>query len=756
MAQQRSEKQYNNFTKGLVTEVSPLTFPENAALDISNLILERSGKVSRRLGINYESGFGLKSTALDPISLGITKISYHVWPTPSGHNEISLGVVRVANKLWFVDTLTENPSANFILSGNPLTISGLGNSNIDVAIIHNNFVFVSKDLDTPIILQYISPTSITVTPYTVKVRDIWGIHQDQAIDARPTTLSDSHSYNLRNQGWSNRIYNTCNTAGIDSIQCTFNKMGSFPSNADIWTLGKIADLDSPDYQEYDPLTLHKNSIDKAPAAKGRFIIDIYNRGTSRKTEGQSEGLSALATLPQDRETGRISTIASFSGRLFYSGIESQVVGADKNSPNYAGIIFFTQVGASIDSLSMCYQEADPTSPEISDIIDTDGGSIHIPDISRVHKLLATRTSVLVFAQNGVWEIFGDTGGFTATSYQSSKVSNIGVESPYSIIETPTGILYWAKGGIFILTQDQMSGRYKVDNVSITTIQTLYNRISDTAKKYAIGFYEEIQNRVRWLYNDFAEYNELSYVNKYNKELIFDLTLGSFYVNELVQTEASPFVAAYAPIPKFVRNDLLDTVYVGDVPVQVGVEEVVSRARGFKDVREGEYKFLTITDTSFTLSEYNSTFFRDWIASNGTGYNYSSYLVTGYEIYQDMMRKKQAPYLVVALEKTESGFTSNGTGLDALNPSSCLVQAQWNWTNTATGNKWGTIFQAYRLPRVYFPSITNDNFDTGDTVIVTKNKLRGIGRALSLKFQSEDNKDMRILGWGTTLTMNGNV
>lgn len=756
MAQAKSEKQYNNFTKGLITEVSPLTFPENAALDINNLILERSGKVSRRLGINYETGYALKSTGLDEISLGITKISYHVWPTPSGHNEISLGVIRVGNKLWFMDTLTENPSNNLILGGTPLTITGLNNSNIDVAIINNNFVFVSADLDTPIILQYESVSLITITPYNLKVRDIWGIYESTTLDNRPVTLNDIHSYNLRNQGWSNRIYNTCNTAGIDSIQCTFNKLGFFPSNADIWTLGKIADLSSADYSEYDPLTMAKNSIDIATAPKGRFIIDVYNRGADRKVQGIAEGLSAVATLPQDRETGRISTVASFSGRLFYSGVESQIVDADKNSPNYAGVIFFTQVGSSIISLSKCYQDADPTSEEISDIVDTDGGTIHIPDISRVHKLLSTRTSILAFAQNGVWEIFGDTGGFNATSYQVSKVSSVGVESPYSIIETITGIFYWAKGGIFVLTQDQMSGRYKVDNVSITTIQTLYNRISDTAKKYAIGFYEEIQNRVRWLYNDFPEYNELSYVNKYNKELIFDLTLGSFYINEITQTEVSPFVASYAPIPKFVRNDLLDTVYVGDVPVVVGIQEVVSRARGFRDVRESEYKFLTVQATSFTLSEYASTFFRDWITYNGTGFNYSSYLVTGYEIYQDMMRKKQAPYLVVALEKTESGFTSNGTGLDALNPSSCLVQAQWNWTNTATGNKWGTIFQAYRLPRVYFPSITNDNFDTGDSVIITKNKLRGIGRALSLKFQSEDNKDMRILGWGTTLTISGSV
>lgn len=756
MPQQKAEKQYNNFIKGLVTEVSPLTFPENSALEINNLILERSGKVSRRLGVEMETAFAYTLTGLSEATLKNTKVSFYSWATPSGHSEINLGVVRVRDRFWFMNTLTENPSANPVLSGGFITVSGLGDADIDVAIIHNNLVVVSKNLTYPVLFKYISSSSITQTSIPIKVRDIWGVNDGLGLQQRPSTLSNLHHYNLFNQGWSDLQWSSCGT-GVASIACTKNVLGVYPSNADVWTYGKDAEIGVPSYNAYNPELMAKSSFRNAWSAKGRMVIDIYDRGASRKASAMHDGFPSGGSLPVDRELGKLSTVASFAGRLFYSGIISSITGGDSFSPNYSGMVFFSQVGYSTDSLGKCHQDADPTSEEISDIIDTDGGVIHIPEISYVHKLLSTRTSLLVFAQNGVWEIFGDTGGFTATSFQVSKVSNVGIESPYSIVETNDAIFYWSKGGIFALTQDQISGRYKIENISITTIQSYFNGIKDIAKKYAKGFFEEIHNRVRWLYNDTQDYEENNYVNRYNRELILDLTLGSFYVNEIAMSDQTPYIASYAPIPRWIRSNTMDSVYAGNEPVLVNADEVVTAATSLSDERESEYKFLVMYNDKFTLAEYSNIIFKDWVISNGAGYTYESVLVTGYEIYQDFMRRKQVPYLIVALERTEDGFFSVGSGgLDASRPSSCLVQAQWNWANSLSSNKWGTIFQAYRHVRHYMPSGVGDLYDTGESVIITKNKLRGIGRALSLKFQSEEGKDMRIIGWATTVEMGRTV
>ena len=62
-----------------------------------------------------------------------------------------------------------------------------------------------------------------------------------------------------------------------------------------------------------------------------------------------------------------------------------------------------------------------------------------------------------------------------------------------------------------------------------------------------------------------------------------------------------------------------------------------------------------------------------------------------------------------------------------------------------------MFQAYRFNRNYIPDNVVDPFDYGYEVIVSKNKLRGRGRALSLYIYSEEGKDMHLLGWATTLT-----
>jgi hypothetical protein len=172
-------------------------------------------------------------------------------------------------------------------------------------------------------------------------------------------------------------------------------------------------------------------------------------------------------------------------------------------------------------------------------------------------------------------------------------------------------------------------------------------------------------------------------------------------------------------------------------------------------RSAQFSLLTIRGTSFTLSKYNGSEFMDWKTSDGTGVTYSSFLITGYELFGDIMRQKQIPYLFFYLQQTEDGFTAAGSGTGAHftlnNQSSCKVQAQWNWANSSASGQWGQEFEAYRLLRNFTPSGAGA-FDSGDSMVVTKNKLRGSGKCISLFIKSETGKDMRLLGWGYPVTM----
>ena len=740
-----TEKLYRTFVKGLITEASPLTFPENASIDEENFVLERDGSRSRRLGVDYEGGYSLTSTGYTSAQLATGKQSFHKWETPGGDTTKAIGVIRINDKLWFVDLLTNAPSSNLLNSASSITISGLSSSEIETTTINNKLIIVSADLSKPVLLTYNTSTdTVTQSTISILVRDIWGVDDTLDVNTRPATLSNSHKYNLRNQGWATGVQTS---TGADAIDRTFTVLGVYPSNADPWTLGKISNPSDANFEKFDPTTLKNNSTSNFQAAKGSYIIDAFNRGSSRISKS---GISSLVT---DQEAGNITTVCSYAGRLFYSGINSNITSSDARSPNYSGYVFFTSVITGDDKLGFCYQEADPTDPDLNDLVTSDGGSIQIPEATQILKIIASQASILVFADNGVWEIYGDTGGFIATSFQSSKVSPNGIKSAKSIVNVSGNFLYWSKAGIYLINPEQVSGRFKAQSISLTTIQTLFLDIPTLGKNNCKGFYDEKENRVRWLYNDSDTYTSANYLNSYNKELILDLTLQAFYTNSFSSLASnSPYVADYVEIPGYSLAAADSIVMAGSDEVITSSSDTVIITEDIVSSESSQFSYLTITGTSFTISKLNSSSYTDWkTAGSGTGAAFSSYLVTGYELFQDTMRKKQVPYIFFYFNRTEDGYELDGSDLILSNQSSCLVQAQWNWADSANSGKWGDQFQAYRLLRNYIPTGVSDPFDYGDSVIVTKNKLRGSGKTLSLKIQSSAGKDMRILGWGVTAT-----
>ena len=740
-----NEKQYNTFVKGFITEASALIFPENASLDEDNFTLERDGSRSRRLGLNYEPGHLLKDTGLDPVILQSARTNFFRWDTTSEGFSKSIGVIRVYDRLWFIDLLNESPSSAFLNNGNYISIFGLENSDIDAAVVNSNFIIVSQDIPLPVSLSYDNVLDeVTQKTITISIRDFWGIEDGYGITERRDTITPKHRYNLVNQGWSPSIESGDGGtvyAG-NAIDVTRSQIGVYPSNSDIWYLAREERPDQSQYNKYRPAVLIRRNTVNALAPKGSLIIDAFNRGNSR--EQVSEGFD----LPLDKEQGSFTTVASYGSRVFYSGVSSSILNGDDYSPNYNGIIFFSQLVTNEDKIGKCYQEADPTSEEISDIIATDGGTIQIPEITKVVKLYASKGSLIIFAENGIWELFGEEKGFTATSFQLSKLSSTGVVNKNAIIETNGAFVCFTIAGIFSIAEDDVTSRYKVENISLNTIQTYYNSLSEVAKTNAKAFFDEKESKVRWLYND-GDPNSFSF----NRELILDLALGAFSKISFASLPTNtPLVTDYVPYVGYSVAEIDTAVYVENDAVIVTNNDAVVVTEQENFTRGSQFGFLTIVGTSFTISKYNNTRFVDWeIAGGGNGANYSSFLLTGYELFGDTTRNKQTPYAFFFFDRTESGFSEVDGNLELDNPSACWVQAQWNWTNSANSGKWGTPFKAYRLKRNYIPTGPSDTFDYGEKVIVTKNKLRGTGKSISLNIYSEPGKDIKLLGWSLRYT-----
>lgn len=254
----------------------------------------------------------------------------------------------------------------------------------------------------------------------------------------------------------------------------------------------------------------------------------------------------------------------------------------------------------------------------------------------------------------------------------------------------------------------------------------------------------------------------STADSYNRELILDLNLGAFSLYDMGH-ENYPTLNDYVPVLDFyveaqeyvVVNDAGDLV-VDDSANQVVASVTISNNRAV-DNRQERIKYLTTHGNSWTLAEYRDYRFRDWVSLDDLGADFFSYLITGYDLGGDMMRGKYAPYLLVYCERTEQNYVFVDGNVVPDLPSSCIVQVQWDWNNSPYHNQWGTKFQAYRLLRPLKDSPNpGDPFEYGERVIVTKNKLRGKGRALSLFIQSDTGKDMKLLGWGLLQTKQGEV
>jgi hypothetical protein len=157
-------------------------------------------------------------------------------------------------------------------------------------------------------------------------------------------------------------------------------------------------------------------------------------------------------------------------------------------------------------------------------------------------------------------------------------------------------------------------------------------------------------------------------------------------------------------------------------------------------------FLTGEYLRVGFSYYWNQSFKDWDLNDA-----NAYLLTGAIVASDSSVDKWVPYVTVHSYRTEEGVDSN---FQPLNQSSCFLRAQWEWANTIASKKWGQSQQVYRYRRAFIPSSVVDPYDTGFELITTKNKLRGVGRAVSLYFYTEAGKDCHIAGWNMSITGNG--
>lgn len=737
MTKQGTRAEVNSFVQGLITEASPLNFPPNASVDEENFELNRDGSRNRRLGMDYETGYTVRTTTT-PLDSN-PKYNTFVWKSVNGDVDKDFLVVQIGNELRFFNLASDDISTTGYVGITTLS-SFAGTDKYSFAAIEGRLVVVSGK-EFIYVVTNTGATTFSATTATLKVRDLWGVEEASAttendISDNPTVLTNKHIYNLQNQSWGIPRKDKTGTLA-NPITIYSDALGYAPSNSEtVWPglqFQPIAGTADPYERIYPALYQEARGADMS-APKGFFIIDVMKRGTSRmaaydanatKYAGTLYGtFTPISALVEDQTTGGPTCVAEFAGRVFYGGFGGVVTSGDARSPDLSSFVLFSQLVINNNDIYQCYQEGDPTSRENSDLVDTDGGFIRISGAKKIISIRALESNLVVIATNGVWVISGGADyGFSASNYKVTKVSSFGGLSDSSVISEGGRLFYWAEDGIYAVQKDQF-GDLGVESITSSTIQRLYDVIPKDSKEAAYGSYDPYAKKVRWVYKTGTAFTADSVTN----ELILDLVLGAFYKNKVGNVTGNA-VELICPF-----HSLLYEV---------------------DDFHLHSLKYLTLVknglNIDFTFSHYKNDDFTDWKAFDGVGIDAKAFLITGATTAGDSAIEKQIPYLVMHFRKTEGGVSVDKT---PLYPSSCLVRSMWNWAGSANSNKWSSLFQAYRYRLPYFILDTDTVYDNGFAVVTTKNKIRGRGKAFAFYMETEPLKDCRLLGWN--ITLNGNA
>lgn len=760
MPKQGARAEINSFVGGLITEASPLNFPPNACIDLDNFELNRDGTLDRRLGMDYEANHTLRSVGLFGTET-TAAVSTFKWTSVNGKDGVDFVVFQYGYNLHISDLTKESISGSGYLAN--LELPSLPYSNKwEFATVDGKLV-IASGAETVAVVTHNSGSSFSVEYIRLMVRDQWGVQDAGQYETdklyRDGTAYASHLYNLRNQSWALSRKNGAGTVS-DPITIYLDKYGLFPSNSE--TVWPGLQFKAPEKQGEKPterieVELYADVFGAdLLAPKGFFIIDLLRRGTSRMSEYSKNHNRAgnvlnypSVSIPSDFTNGGATLVTEFAGRVFYAGFGGEVTAGDKRSPYLANYIAFSRLVNNIPDIGKCYQEGDPTSRENSDLVDTDGGLVRISGAEKIIGMKSIGTTLIIIATNGVWALSGGSDyGFSATNYLVKKLSSYGGLSASSIVEDGSSCYFWAADGIYVVAADQY-GDLKVTNISQPTIQKYYDEIPNLSKRNCVGIYDKHNKKVRWLYKQGTLFTSSSIT----KELVLDTMLNCFYPNTIGRLEFNNTeVVGMVTGSPFYLNQIVDEVEAGADDVLAGTDTVTIteplRTSGVQSVR-----YVTLVRDGFlyhTYSLYANTEWLDWKKRNGVGVDVKAFIMTGAQTAGDSSIHKQIPYLVMHFRRTELTTDANGV---PQGQSSCKVRTQWDWANSAASKKWTSMFQAYRPRKAFFAEGAGE-YDTGFETVISKNKIRGRGRAFSIYMETEPGKDCRILGWN--LTINGNA
>ena len=406
------------------------------------------------------------------------------------------------------------------------------------------------------------------------------------------------------------------------------------------------------------------------------------------------------SILQDIRSQPTCSVAGF-GRVFYGASDR---------------LYFSQVFIDdLTSLARCYQRNDPTAEIANDILDTDGGEILLQESGAIINMVKFHTGILLMCQKGVWFLSGPDGGFTATAYKLDRLSGDRIVGTRAFCEVKSSVFFGTPDGINTVSINEF-GQPVVNSVTEQTVRSYWQDFVSDSIQMA---HDEKEDRVYILRCSCPE----------GRVLVYDMKLNAFF----------PWKIGGSP-----PVDGEEIIYEG-LFYSKKQQKMIFCAR-----KLGTMGSIT---RIYTAHQVKQAVHKDFNRES-----YYSYLVTNYETLGNYSRNKGAPLINVMMRKTEEQITEFDAGTKTYsfdNPSGVKMSVLWDWNTESSPRRKTDVKNIYKpVPRWFIPESIPSVFDTGETIITYKDKVRGKGRAVQFKFEADGDKSMELLGFSVTFSSKG--
>lgn len=730
MSTKKLQLPVSGFTGGLNTEATVLSIlPSEMALGTVNIDLLRNGSVRPRRGVDF---FGLNTTntylstirtnpvASEPNQETPSAIAIEI-ATPDG-NTIKRIVAFINGKLQIYKTDSSSIS-NF---GTPFQSIDLGTHchsqqkyyKVQFKVSDNKVFFTGRYLQPGFLTCNIDNSTLDITYLDVYIRD----STKKFITTRVAYAAD----------------------GVNNVQ--YEALQSHP----------ITSSPTPGTPAADKYW----QVVSGPQSSGI---------TSWTNVGAGNYVSAfLNVYPKDEvittSTLRPSVLEFFAGCLWLGG-----------DPKYPNTLYKSQVVTDNSSLGKMFQTADPFRTDDSTVVDTDGLTIKLQNVTLITCLSASAQSLFVGHLNGCKEIYGVDGVFAATNFAVVDILSDPVLGPNCIANSELDTIIFALNNIWKATRNTsvtVTLKTVIESISTNYIQNLYIEIGRDAKAMSTAIFNSAERKIYWFYPrpgslyaaTYGSYLQPGYLNTC---IVYDTTNDKLTQEDTIKRNVSnsftyfeyesgaslgkPYITAPFLLPSTIASVGVNNVVDQGIQVVDGVDDVIMGTTSSPGNDKNIIACIALQRSTVGSNvSINAAFaeinkpdtLKDWASDTTNAYSYPTKLFSGTSALGDLMHPKTPTYVYFLFKQVETGVL-DANGFDT-NPGGCLARWALQWANSANSKDYSATRQVYKPQR--FDYTHTDNVDDGYSHSWYKARVYGHGNSFQLVLERDGDRDFLLIGW----------